>query len=81
MKRGGWIAIAIGIAVAVAVVSSQRGGSEPASPSAQAIGELPAGPTVLVANGYQAPQDRVDSTGAFVPANGQPTLVWVDAIW
>lgn len=42
---------------------------------------MPSGPAVLVANGYQAPNDKVDSTGAFVPANGKPTLVWVDAIW
>jgi hypothetical protein len=29
----------------------------------------------------QLPADRVASTGAVVPANGRPTLVFVDAIW
>ena len=39
------------------------------------------GPAVTVPAGYEAPTDRVDSTGAFLPANGKPTLVFVDAIW
>lgn len=41
----------------------------------------PTGPAVLVPEGYEPPRDRVDSTGAFIPANGKPTLVFVDAIW
>ena len=45
--------------------------------------ELPyaTGPAVLISAGYEAPTNRVDSTGAFLPANGKPTLVFVDAIW
>ncbi len=45
--------------------------------------ELPyaTGPAVLIAAGYEPPTNRVDSTGAFLPANGKPTLVFVDAIW
>jgi hypothetical protein len=39
------------------------------------------GPAVLVSAGYEPPGDRVDSTGAYLPANGKPTLVYVDAIW
>ena len=39
------------------------------------------GPAVLVPDGYEPPGDRVASTGAFIPANGKPTLVFVDAIW
>ncbi|MCY4639656.1 MAG: hypothetical protein OXC94_04880 [Chloroflexi bacterium] len=42
---------------------------------------FPTGPAVLVASNYVPPGDRVDSTGAFLPANGKPTLVFVDAIW
>ena len=42
---------------------------------------LPTGDAVLVAADYAHPQDRVDNTGAFLPANGKPTLVFVDAIW
>ncbi len=42
---------------------------------------FPTGPAVLVAADYQPPKGKVDSTGAFLPANGKPTVVWVDAIW
>ena len=42
---------------------------------------FPTGPAVLVVASYEPPTDRVDSTGAFLPANGKPTLVFVDAIW
>ena len=42
---------------------------------------FPTGPAVLVAASYEPPTARVDSTGAFLPANGKPTLVFVDAIW
>lgn len=38
-------------------------------------------PAVTVPAGYVPPGDRVDSTGAYVPVNGKPTLVYVDAIW
>ena len=49
-----------------------------ASPESYAF---PTGPAVLVAADYQAPEDRVASTGAYLPSNGKPTLVFVDAIW
>ncbi|MEZ4501318.1 MAG: hypothetical protein R3C39_01695 [Dehalococcoidia bacterium] len=42
---------------------------------------FPTGPAVLVPAGYEPPGDIVDSTGAYLPANGKPTLVYVDAIW
>ena len=42
---------------------------------------FPTGPAVMVVAGYEPPTDRVASTGAFLPANGKPTLVFVDAIW
>jgi hypothetical protein len=75
----------LGLALLVAIAAACSGGGGPATAvpptkSAEVVA-LPSGPAVLVANGYQAPKDRVDSTGAFVPANGKPTLVWVDAIW
>ena len=59
------------------------GGSGPAATAAATPRTLafPTGPAVLVAPGYVPPGDRVDSTGAFLPANGKPTLVFVDAIW
>lgn len=55
-----------------------------ASASTDAAGvalSFPTGPAVLVPVGYEPPEDRVDSTGAYLPANGKPTLVYVDAIW
>jgi len=42
---------------------------------------FPTGPAVVVEAGYAPPEDRVPTTGAFLPANGKPTLVYVDAIW
>ncbi|MEX2230146.1 MAG: hypothetical protein WEB13_10980 [Dehalococcoidia bacterium] len=43
--------------------------------------DFPTGPAVTVPVGYEPPSDRVDTTGAHLPANGKPTLVFVDAIW
>ncbi len=43
--------------------------------------DFPTGEPVLVAAGYTHPTDRVDNTGAYLPTNGKPTLVFVDAIW
>ena len=52
------------------------------TPSAEAMQfDFPTGPAVLVSSGYQPPEDRVPSTGAYLPVNGKPTLVFVDAIW
>ena len=42
---------------------------------------FPTGPAALVAADYEPPTDRVASTGAYLPSNGKPTLVFVDAIW
>ena len=63
----------------------------PAATPSEASGEVAAtsadglpyatGPAAVVAAGYEPPDDRVDSTGAYLPANGKPTLVFVDAIW
>ncbi len=39
------------------------------------------GPAILVESGYIPPGDHVASTGAYVPVNGKPTLVFVDSIW
>lgn len=55
--------------------------SEGTATAASAAYDFPTGPAVLVAAGYEPPSDHVPSTGAFIPANGKPTLVFVDAIW
>ena len=49
--------------------------------SVAAMASFPTGPAVTVSGGYEPPRDRVASTGAYLPANGKPTLVFVDAIW
>jgi hypothetical protein len=38
------------------------------------------GPAVLVSNDFEPSRQHVESTGAYLPANGKPTLVFVDAI-
>ena len=43
--------------------------------------DFPTGPAVLVEANYEPPEDHVPSTGAYLPTNGKPTLVFVDAIW
>lgn len=42
---------------------------------------IASGGAVTVPRGYEPPKDRVPSTGASIPVNGKPTLVYVDAIW
>lgn len=42
---------------------------------------FPTGSAVTIAAGYESPGDIIDSTGAYLPANGKPTLVYTDAIW
>jgi len=41
----------------------------------------PVRPAVLVPVDYRPPAGRVPSTGAYLPENGKPTLIFVDAIW
>ena len=74
-------------ALVAACTGSDEGGpamsatAAPAGTEAAAGLDFPTGPAVLVSADYQYPGDRVDSTGAYLPANGKPTLVFVDAIW
>jgi hypothetical protein len=53
----------------------------PVAGAAAASFDFPSGPASVVAAGYEPSRDGVASTGAFLPANGKPTLVFVDAIW
>jgi hypothetical protein len=57
--------------------AASRGGGEATEPAR----DFPSGAAVTVPEGYEAPRDAVGSTGAHLPANGRPTLVFVDAIW
>ena len=82
------LGIVFALLAGAALIAACSGGDEGApTPSAgssdapAADAGFPTGPAVLVPDGYQFPGDRVDSTGAYVPTNGKPTLVFVDAIW
>ena len=80
------VALLIPAAVLVlgACASSDAGDQPPAAPTAiagQTGFDFPTGPASVVPAGYRAPVEYVPSTGAFLPANGKPTLVFVDAIW
>ena len=54
--------------------------SPTATPTSESYA-FPTGPAALVAADYEPPEDRVASTGAYLPSNGKPTLVFGDAIW
>ncbi len=67
---------------AAVATQSTGGATQPASlAAAAAVYDFATGPAVLVGDGFEPSQERVDSTGAYLPVNGRPTLVFVDAIW
>ena len=77
-------ALLAGAALIAACSGGDEGAPAPSAASsdgASADAGFPTGPAVLVPAGFQFSSERVDSTGAYVPANGKPTLVFVDAIW
>ncbi len=76
-RRVLWLAVAAFAAFAALAAIACGSPSGDARPAAG----FATGPAVLVPADYQAPHDRVDTTGAYLPANGKPTLVFVDAIW
>lgn len=78
------IAFAALVALGVLAALACSGGGSDSTRVAERVGSssgIPTGPAVAVPNGYASPGDHVPSTGAWVPDNGQPTLVFVDAIW
>ena len=81
------LAIASLLALAVGALLAASCGADGASappPRAERVAStqgIPTGPAVTVPADYEAPRGRVPSTGAWLPANGQPSLVFVDAIW
>lgn len=62
-------------------VSEEAGSSELTSGKIVVGFPFPTGPVSVVAVGFKPPRDRVVSTGAYLPVNGKPTLVFVDSIW
>jgi hypothetical protein len=61
--------------------AADSGAPSPAQEPSNVERDFPTGPAVTVPVGYEPPRDHVPSTGAYLPANGRPTLVYVDAIW
>ena len=75
------LALVVGVMLAAACGG---GGASEAPPRAERVAStegIPTGPAVTVPADYEAPRGHVPSTGAWLPANGQPSLVFVDAIW
>ena len=70
-----------GGSTAAVASSSDDGADTDGSTSADTGFDFATGPAVTVAADYAYPEDRVDSTGAYLPINGKPTVVYVDAIW
>ena len=62
------------------VTTGEQPADSGATPDAVSY-DFPTGEAVLVPMGYEHSGDHVDNTGAFLPTNGKPTLVFVDAIW
>jgi hypothetical protein len=75
-RRSAPLLVAIAL-VALAGLVAACGSSGGGAPTPAVV----AADAVLVPADYQPPADHVDRTGAFIPANGKPTLVFVDAIW
>ena len=69
------------VAAALTLACGSEGASTGDVPAPAATVAASADGAVRVPKGYQPPADRVPSTGATIPVNGKPTLVYVDAIW
>ncbi|MBM4410104.1 MAG: hypothetical protein FJ037_02030 [Chloroflexi bacterium] len=71
------------LAAVLMLACGPEGGRPETSTAAPEVAttETSTGGSVRVPKGYQPPNDRVPSTGATIPVNGKPTLVYVDAIW
>lgn len=72
--------VALGTLLAVACGDDSASDGQFAQRDGSSAG-FPTGPAVMVPDGYTPPNDHVPSTGAWLPDNEQPTLVFVDAIW
>ncbi|MEX2446704.1 MAG: hypothetical protein WD734_05125 [Dehalococcoidia bacterium] len=92
-RLGLWTSVLCAVSVLLACGSDASvatpGGPPTASPEAVGAASSGASPgtppaaatAVTVGADYAPPSDSVASTGAHLPANGRPTLVFVDAIW
>jgi hypothetical protein len=72
--------LALGALLAVACSGDSASDGQLAQRDGSSAG-FPTGPAVVVPDGFTAPDEGVGSTGAWLPDNEQPTLVFVDAVW
>ena len=72
--------LALGALLAVACSGDSASDGQVAQRDGSSAG-FPTGPAVMVPDGFTAPDEGVGSTGAWLPDNEQPTLVFVDAVW
>ena len=83
---GSWILLGTVLAFGALLLAACSGdsasdGGDRLAERVGATSGFPTGPAVTVPDGYTSPDDHVPSTGAWLPDNGQPSLVFVDAIW
>ena len=80
-RRLGALAALLALGALLAVACGDSASDGQLAQRAGSTAGFPTGPAVMVPDGYAPPNDRVPSTGAWLPDNEQPTLVFVDAIW
>ncbi len=79
-----FLSVACGGSQPAGGASASASGAQPSDAPPRSVAvtpRFPTGPAVTVPMSYEPPEDRVASTGAYLPANSKPTLVYVDAIW
>jgi len=70
-----------GVSSGASIATTTAASTVAAGDGADVVYAFPTGPAVTVPEGYVAPGNHVPATGAYLPTNGKPTLVFVDAIW
>lgn len=84
MRRARFAQLSHAALVLAALLAMSCAGSAAPAPPKGAAGVVSASTpraAVLVSADYRSPTNRIDSTGAYLPDNGKPALVFVDAIW
>ena len=81
VRRLGAIAAVLALGALLAVACGDSASDRQLAERAGSASGFPTGPAVTVPEGFTGPSEGVGSTGAWLPDNGQPTLVFVDAIW
>ena len=76
-----WLVLAVLAGAVVLACSSTSARPTEAPPPDAAASPSSSQVVTTVPQGYEPPKDRVAFTGATIPVNGKPTLVFVDAIW